>query len=104
MGKVVFAMTMSVDGLVNDRDGADDQLYPDFAALGQSELKGRWTFDMPGDSDWYAGNYEFQLPIFVVTDLAPERAPKQTADLTFTFVTDGVESALTSKGDGGWAR
>lgn len=44
--------------------------------------------------DSYAGNYEFQVPLFVVTKSAPKKLPKQTDKLTFTFVTDGVASAI----------
>jgi dihydrofolate reductase len=34
------------------------------------------------------------VPIFVVTHTPPARLPKQDERLTFTFVTDGVESAV----------
>jgi dihydrofolate reductase len=47
-----------------------------------------------GDPDWYVGNYELQVPIFVVTHQPPDAQPKQDEHLTFTFVTDGVESAI----------
>ncbi|MGH3023528.1 MAG: dihydrofolate reductase family protein [Gaiellaceae bacterium] len=56
-------------------------------------LMGRRTFAM-GDPDSFVGNYEFQVPIFVVTHEPPAVAPKQDEHLTFTFVTDGVESAV----------
>lgn len=56
-------------------------------------VMGRRTFGM-GEPDWYVGNYEFQVPIFVVTHKPPRVAPKQDEHLTFTFVTDGVESAI----------
>jgi dihydrofolate reductase len=35
------------------------------------------------------------VPIFVLTHEPPQVAPKQDERLTFTFVTDGVESAVT---------
>ena len=57
---------------------------------------GRRTFEM-GDPDSYVGNYEFQVPIFVLTHHPPSVAPKQDEHLTFTFVTDGVESAVEQK-------
>ena len=47
-----------------------------------------------GDADSFVGNYEFQVPIFVLTHPPPRVAPKQDEPLTFTFVTDGVESAV----------
>lgn len=55
---------------------------------------GKRTFEMVGDADWYAGNYEFQAPIFVVTQHPPETPPKQNEQLTFTFVTEGIESTV----------
>jgi dihydrofolate reductase len=58
-----------------------------------SVLMGKRTFEM-GDPDAYVGEYEFQVPIFVVTHEPPAVAPKQDERLTFTFVTDGIESAV----------
>jgi dihydrofolate reductase len=55
---------------------------------------GRRTFEM-SDPDAYVGNYEFQVPIFVVTHHPPARTPKQDERLTFTFVSDGIESAIS---------
>jgi dihydrofolate reductase len=56
-------------------------------------LMGRRTFEM-GDPDSFVGSYEFQVPIFVVTHRPPRVPPRQDEHLTFTFVTDGVESAV----------
>ncbi len=79
-----------------------ESLYPDLAALGQTELlqedirntgavvMGRHTYDM-GNGD-YTG-YEFQVPIFVVTHHAPEPPKGQNENLKFHFVTDSIESA-----------
>jgi dihydrofolate reductase len=39
-------------------------------------------------------NYEFQVPVFVLTHHPPRVSPKQNEHLTFTFVTDGIESAV----------
>ena len=57
-------------------------------------LMGMRTFQM-GDPDGYVGEYEFQVPIFVVTHHPPQVPPKQDEHLTFTFVTDGLEPVLT---------
>jgi dihydrofolate reductase len=98
-------MTVSIDGFVADQNGNAGRLYPDLAALrhtaymkdaiGQTGavLMGRRTFEM-ADADSYVGDYEFQVPIFVLTHHPPSIAPKQDEHLTFTFVTDGVESAV----------
>jgi dihydrofolate reductase len=104
MGKVVFGMTMSLDGFVNDRNGSVSRLYPDLDALRETEmlqeairatgavLMGRGAYDMAqGDFT----DYEFQVPIFVVTHDAPKKVAKgENERLRFNFVTDGVESAI----------
>ncbi|HEX9387809.1 MAG TPA: dihydrofolate reductase family protein [Anaerolineales bacterium] len=106
MAKVILGMTMSLDGFINDRHGSVGALYPDLAALRDTEplsesirntgavVMGRNSFAMSENPDWFAGNYEYQVPIFVLTHQPPERHPKETNDLTFTFVTDGIESAV----------
>jgi dihydrofolate reductase len=58
-------------------------------------LMGRRTFEMAGDTDSYADTYELQVPLFVLTHRPPDRAPKRNDRLFFTFVTDGVEAAVT---------
>lgn len=99
-------MTISLDGFVADRDGSAERLYPDFAAFQHSPymksmiaetgaiLMGKRTFEMAGDVDLHADSYEFQVPIFVVTHHLPETMPKQNDHPTFTFVTDGIGSAV----------
>ena len=105
MARVILGMTMSLDGFVADPSGRVDRLYPDLEALRGTAhmdalieetgavLMGKRTFEM-GDPDSYVGNYEFQVPIFVLTHELPKVEPKQDEHLTFTFVTDGVESAI----------
>src|SRR5215212_1447358 len=106
MGKVVLGMTMSLDGFINDRHGSVEALYPDLAELRDIDplkesiqntgavVMGRNSFAMSEDPDWFAGNYEYQVPIFVLTHEPPKKQPKETDRLTFTFVTDGIESAI----------
>ena len=106
MGIVVLGMTMSLDGFINDRNGSVAALYPDLTAWRETDpgkesientgavVMGRNSFAMSKDPDWFAGNYEYQVPIFVLTHQAPKKHPKETHDLTFTFVTDGIESAI----------
>jgi dihydrofolate reductase len=52
------------------------------------------TFEMAEDPDSYVGDYEFQVPILVLTHEPPRVAPRQDEHLTFTCVTDGIESAV----------
>ena len=106
MGKVILGMTMSLDGLINDGHGSVAALYSDLIAWRETEpgkesiqntgavVMGRNSYAMAEDPDWFAGNYEYQVPIFVLTHNPPEKMPKQTENLTFTFVMDGIQSAV----------
>ncbi|MFC4713530.1 dihydrofolate reductase family protein [Planococcus dechangensis] len=103
MAKVCFGMIMSLDGFVNDRGGKLDKLYESFEPNAEIEatmantgsvIMGRKTFEMTPDVDAYADNYEFQVPIFVLTHHPPAKHPKENENLTITFVTDGVESVV----------
>lgn len=97
---------MSLDGFINDRNGSVERLFADLDTLRSTKLMreyirntgavvmGRNAFAMAQDPDLYAGNYEFQVPIFVLAHEVPERKPKETGSLTFTFVTDGIESVI----------
>jgi len=99
-------MTTSLDGFVADEQGSIARLYPDLEALHGTPymdgliartgavIMGRRAFEMADDPDWYVGNYEFQVPIFVLTHHPPAKKPKQDDRLRFTFVTDGVASAV----------
>ncbi|MPZ90005.1 MAG: hypothetical protein GEU81_18555 [Nitriliruptorales bacterium] len=81
MARVIAGMTTSLDGFVADQRGSSDPLYPDLAALRGTPymnamisetgavLMGRRTFEMADDPDWYVDDYEFQVPIFVVTPI-----------------------------------
>lgn len=104
MGKVIAGMAMSLDGFINDRNGSVGRLYPDFDALRESDIlqeaikttgavvMGRRAYDM-ADGDFTG--YEFQVPIFVLTHAAPQEVAKgENENLKFTFVTDGIESAI----------
>src|SRR5438874_5804723 len=104
MGKVIIGATLSLDGFMSDRHGDISRLYPDLEALRRTEMlqeeirttgavvMGRRAYDMAeGD----VTDYEYQVPIFVLTHHVPEQVAKGENDqLTVTFVTDGVESAL----------
>jgi dihydrofolate reductase len=104
MGKVIVGMMMSLDGFVNDRNGDVSRLYPDMEALRETDalqeaikttgavVMGRNAYDM-GQGDFTG--YEFQVPLFVLTHQAPETAARGENDkLSFTFVSDGIESAI----------
>ena len=106
MTRVIAGLTVSLDGFFEDAEGSAGALYADLEQLQDSAymkamqaetgavLMGRRTFEMAGDPDSYADTYELQVPLFVVTHRPPERAPKRNERLFFTFVTDGIESAV----------
>jgi dihydrofolate reductase len=112
MGKVVFDMSVSLDGFVRASGNTPDEplgrggerlhewaMDPSGGELTTSVLAeagayicGRRTYD---DSiRWWQADGPtgpLRLPIFVVTHRAPGDAPE---DGVYTFVTDGIESAL----------
>src|SRR3712207_4040060 len=97
MGIVLLDMAMSLDGFAADQHG--NALYPidelhNTEALDEliettgAVVMGRGAYDMAGGD---FTDYEYQVPVFVLTHDVPEKAAK---GLTFTFVTDGIESAV----------
>ena len=104
MGNVMIGATLSLDGFMNDRHGEVSRLYPDLEALRRTEMlqeeirttgavvMGRRAYDMAeGDLT----DYEFQVPIFVLTHHIPAKVTKgQNDQLTVTFVTDSIQSAI----------
>jgi dihydrofolate reductase len=111
MTRLIAGMTVSLDGFVQDAEGSAAALYTDLADLRDSPymkgmqdetravLMGRRTFEMAGDTDSYADTYELQVPIFVLTHTPPAVAPRRNERLFFTFVTDGVASAVAQAAD-----
>ena len=109
MAKVILGTTISLDGFINDRSGNVEAHYSDLADWRETELRkesiqntgavvmGRNSYAMAEDPDWYAGNYEYQVPIFVLTYHVPEKKPKETDTLTFTFVAEGGKRHPTGK-------
>ena len=65
-----------------------------------AEIMGRGKFGPPGGGPWggdpwpgwWGEDPPFHMPVFVLTH--HERDPLTLSDTTFTFVTDGIESAL----------
>jgi dihydrofolate reductase len=106
MGKVILGLTISLDGFAEDINGSVGALYPDLDTLKETEymnesilttgavVMSKKEFGGAEDPDLYAEGYEYQVPIFVFTDKAPDKHPKETDQITFTFVTNGVEQAI----------
>jgi dihydrofolate reductase len=104
MGNVIVGATLSLDGFMSDRHGDISRLYPDLEALRstamlQEEIRmtgavvmGRRAYDM-GEGD--LTDYEYQVPIFVLTHHVPEQRAKGENDrLSVTFVTEGIHRAI----------
>ncbi|MGW6490784.1 dihydrofolate reductase family protein [Streptomyces sp. NPDC055056] len=105
MATVHAGMAVSLDGFVADRKGSAARLSDPETLRGSAYMDelieqtgavvmGRRSYSMAEDPDSYVGAYEFQVPLFVLTHTPPRVMPKQDENLTFTFVTDGIESAI----------
>ncbi|HWD79360.1 MAG TPA: dihydrofolate reductase family protein [Kribbella sp.] len=113
MGNVASAMSMSLDGFVtgpNDSrknplgeggevlhdwlgataTAADRAVLEEMVAGAGAILMGRRSYDFcVGEGGWGDGGPAGDVPCFVLTHEPPAEAPK-----VFTFVTDGIESAV----------
>ncbi|HSX34466.1 MAG TPA: dihydrofolate reductase family protein [Candidatus Saccharimonadales bacterium] len=106
MGKILAGMTMSLDGFINDRNGSAESLSPDFEELLASPafkemtentgavIMGRHTYEMADPFMWVNDDYEFQVPLFILTHTPPAKYPKGNGKLSVTFVT-GVEDIIS---------
>jgi dihydrofolate reductase len=107
MGKVIAGMSVSLDGYINDANGNVEKLYSDFNELKETRsfkemikntgaaVMGRHMYEMEDPFLWANDDYEFQVPIFVLTHTPPKKYPKGNGKLSFIFVTDGIESAIS---------
>src|SRR5688572_266239 len=114
MGKVVAVFAMSLDGFIADAEdgvwtlfawlsGGDTPLemggrtfmtsaasaahYRHILDTSGAEVTGRRDFDV---SKGWGGKHPMNIPAFIVT----HSVPPEWADAPFTFVTDGVASAV----------
>jgi dihydrofolate reductase len=94
MTKVYIDSAMSVDGFWADRDGKSVFPLGDMHSFGfiktlvdrtGAVVMSRRTFEMADDPDWFAGNYELQVPIHVITESPPTKHPKEDGGVTFSF-------------------
>jgi dihydrofolate reductase len=104
MDKVIFGMTMSLDGFVNDKTGSVSKLYPSLEDLRNTEalqesirttgavIMGRKAYEM-ANGDFT--DYEYQVPIFVLTHNPPSKPAKGENDnLKFHFIRNGARNAV----------
>jgi dihydrofolate reductase len=106
MAKLIAGITISLDGYIADPDGDAHALYTDFETLMASEvmqeqldetgtvLMGRRMFDAAGDPDSYADDYEFQVPLVIVTHRPFETEPARNDALFVEAATDGLDAAV----------
>jgi dihydrofolate reductase len=89
-------------GLEGGETGADDDLVRERLERTGAVIMGRRMFsggegsweDDPNADAWWGDNPPFHVPVFVLTHHKREPVEKE-GGTTFTFVTDGIESALT---------
>jgi dihydrofolate reductase len=87
-------------GMDGGVENENSPVFRDALANVGAEIMGRGKFGPPergawGDdpwNGWWGENPPFRKPVFVLTH--HPREPLTLADTTFTFVTDGIESAL----------
>ncbi|HKH22011.1 MAG TPA: dihydrofolate reductase family protein [Solirubrobacterales bacterium] len=87
-------------GMEGGEENASSAVVEENRADIGAEIMGRGMFGPPEggpwDDDpwrgWWGEDPPFHMPVFVVTH--HEREPLTLTDTTFTFVTDGIESAL----------
>lgn len=88
-------------GLEGGEEGPDNDLVREGLQRNGAVIMGRRMFsggsgpweDDPKSDAWWGEDPPFHVPVFVLTHHARETVPKE-GGTTFTFVTDGIESAL----------
>jgi dihydrofolate reductase len=87
-------------GMEGGEENASGAVMEEETANVGAEIMGRGKFGPPGGGPWgddpwrgwWGEDPPFHKPVFVLTH--HEREPLTLSDTTFTFVTDGIESAL----------
>jgi dihydrofolate reductase len=87
-------------GLEGGETGADDEIVTETLRATGAVIMGRRMFsggdgkweDDPNANGWWGDEPPFHVPVFVLTNHARELL--RLKGTTFTFVTDGIESAL----------
>jgi dihydrofolate reductase len=98
---IALAAWREPHGLEGGATTASSELIADGLAATGAVVMGRRMFsggagaweDDPKAEGWWGDDPPFHVPVFVLTHHARDLLPKQ-GGTTFTFVTDGVESAI----------
>ena len=88
-------------GKTGGETGVDDDVVAEHVAATGAVIMGRRMFsggegpweDDPNADGWWGDDPPFHVPVFVLTQHPREAAVKE-GGTTYTFVTDGIESAL----------
>jgi dihydrofolate reductase len=88
-------------GLEGGEEGPDNEVVREGLQRNGAVIMGRRMFsggsgpweDDPKADGWWGDEPPFHVPVFILTHHARETVPKE-GGTTFTFVTDGIESAL----------
>lgn len=111
MSVVVLDAGMSIDGFWADADGKsvfpvaemhDAGLIAPLVFRTGAVVMSRASFNMADDPDWYADNYEYQVPVFVFGSAPPSNPPCENGRISFDFVPTfeaAVEAACKACGD-----
>ena len=110
MGKVFVDAAVSMDGYWAGPDG--NSIFPlnemhrtglinELVARTGSVVMSRRSFEMAYDPDWYAGNYEFRVPIHVFAENPPSHHPREDCGLSFTFHQDFAAALLAARQSAG---
>ncbi len=108
MGKVMFGLSVSLDGFIADKHDDVSEVFAWFSSAWErlyevagdalndagAVIMGRRSFDMIySEQGWvFPDGTAPAWPVFVLQ--SRERAPEQKGKTRFTFVTDGIESAI----------
>jgi len=103
MGKVLLDMNMSLDGFIAGPNDEPQGLHDWFFSPAGGEVvdesvrktgaivMGRRTYDQGAEVDGFADS-PYTVEHFVLTHHVPEETAR--GEMTFTFVTEGIESAI----------
>lgn len=110
MGHVIVDAAITIDGFWADANGASVYPRDEMKKAGLTDALAKrigaavWSqrsFEMADDPDWFACNYELQVPLHVVTKAPPPKHPKEACGLTFNFhrtFEEAIAEALKSSG------
>jgi riboflavin biosynthesis pyrimidine reductase len=95
MSNTFLDAAISIDGFWADRDGKSvypveemhrSRLIEPIIARTGAVVMSAASFAMAADPDSYADSYEFQVPIFIVTDAGPRVPPRENGRISFRFL------------------